>query len=359
MKDPLAGTRPTFFPNPADPPDPDRRDEDLRTIFAETRAEGSGRSRRLLPVTVAATVLVAAVVVVTAQPGEPPSAMSDEAARRVLLAAADAVTTSDAPVSGRYWHVRTRHGGAEGMLDYRMSWETSSEYWYSSTGDDKSVQLLGVYTNRPFAPKDRPGWEKAGYPVEPPLPPHATVFVGDPVIFLDGFTMTLSEVLALPTDQEALKSWLLDRYRENSPEEPWMGDQTDWLARQAIHLLANCPVTSGTRSAAYQLLAGLPGFRAMDASELPNGSVVGVARETRSSMGEFTVANGVLDQQVIIDPDTGTLVTERYVLVEPGSETAPLPPGTVINYSTVEHAGWVDTEPVLPPDAIIKNVSYS
>jgi hypothetical protein len=365
-RDPLAGTRPTFFPNPTDAADPVRRDQDLLAILAEPRPASARRSDtpRRLRLAAAAAAVLAAVTVATALPDEQQTPAPDASARQVLLAAAHATATTQEPATGRYWHERTREGGVDSQGDgadrFRMTWESSAENWWSGTGKDPSVQLSGIYTNRPFSPQDRPEWSKV-YPPEPPAPPSATRIGGEPMFYFTGFKLTMSELRALPTTAEALETWLLDRYREIPPDEPWRVERTEWLVWEAVQLLSQVPATSGTRSAAYEMLANLPGFRAMDASELPNESLVGVARTTRRGpgdvgTGEDTVHNGVVDQQVIIDPDTGKLVTDQYVLVEPGSEATPYPPGTVLYYTTVEHAGWLDTEPVLPPDAIVEEI---
>jgi hypothetical protein len=95
------------------------------------------------------------------------------------------------------------------------------------------------------------------------------------------------------------------------------------------------------------MLAELPGFRVMDETELPDGSV-GVARTVRTGWN-YTVENGLLELQMIIDPATGSMREWRLVLVEPGKEARHLPPGTVVHTETVEHVGWVDTAPVVPP----------
>ncbi|OLF09079.1 hypothetical protein BLA60_21070 [Actinophytocola xinjiangensis] len=354
----VKGTRPDFLPRPDDPIDPVRRERDLRAVFDQPRPAATRmRSRRLLvPAAVAAVV---AAVLVSSVNGP------DESPRRVLLAAAAAAKAPD-PVTGRYWHARSRTTTVEAMWPgrdhgrYLVSLDTGQQRWSSLTGADDSVDLTGVdIVTRPLSEQDRVVWEKAGRPVGIPdaepapgaspapslpssQPPSATVSSGPVTYWIGGLESTIEDLLALPTDGARLRSWLLERYRNGGS-----GDETDWLMWETMSLLdGSLPTTPGTRAAAYELLADLPGFHVMADTGIPG--TVGISRQTRGGWS-YTVKDALLDWQVIIDPETGALREWRYALAEPGGEVRELPAGTAILTQTVERIGWVNTAPVIPP----------
>jgi hypothetical protein len=379
-RDPLAGTRPAFMPDPRDPVDPVRRERDLRAILAQPRPARTRPPipwRRVQSITVGAVaVLVAVVAVTTTTRSDSPEGGPGMSPRQVLLAAAEATTQADTPTSGRYWHLRSRSTSVHLMWrtaahdEYHMVNESGDESWISRTGADDSVSVYSIdFTSRPLTERDRTEWEKAGNPagipdaspapgVPPappmpmPIPPDAVWQSGELEFAIGEANMPLHQVLALPTDPERLKTLLLDRFRAQSSTGEGPRDETDWLTWEAVSLLGGkVPTTSGTRAAAYRLLADLPGFRVMDRAELPDGATVGLSREVRSNWSHL-VENALVDRQVIIDPDTGSLREERLVLLAPGTEKRPLPVGTVLYAETVERVGWVDTEPVLPPGIV-------
>jgi hypothetical protein len=373
-RDPLAGTRPAFMPDPGEPVDPERRERDLRAIFDAPRPAGAQqpflRGRLRLAVVVAG--VVAAVVIAITPGANGPNAQASP--REVLLAAADAMASTPAPEPGRYWHIRERSTGIETMWPgrnhgpYMVITESGSEKWDSRTGaeDTLSVYSIDVVT-RALTPQDQVEWDKAGNPVGipdaspapgvPPLPslptsqpPSAHWRSGENSYNVAGKNRSTSEVLELPTDTEDLKAYLLEQFREEGPNGENPKDVNEWLTWEAEGLLSYVPTTPGTRAAAYRLLADLPGYRVLDAAELPDGSGVGLARTIRGGWS-YTVENATVEHQMIIDPDTGSLRTERMVLLEPAGEVRRLPAGTVLYSNSIEHIGWVDTDPVVPPGA--------
>lgn len=368
-KDPLAGTRPAFMPDPGTPVDPDHRERALRTIFDSPPPAGTRqpfRRGRLRLATVAAGV--AAAVVIAIMPGtDAPNAQASP--REVLLAAADAVATTTAPAPGRYWHLRQRSTSVYLMWPgpdhgaYLVRTGSGSELWNSRTGAEESLDVRSIdIVTHPFAPQDEETWDKAGNPVGipdaspapgvPPLPslptyqpPSAAWHGGDNSYNVAGRNRSTSEVLALPTDAAELRAFLLTGFDQEGSQ-----DETEWLTWEAEGLLTYVPTTPGTRAAAYRLLADLPGYRVLDAAELPDGAGVGLARTARGGWDEV-VKNGLVEHQLVIDPDTGSMTMQRMVLLEPGSEERKVPVGTVLHANVIEHIGWVDTEPVVPPGA--------
>jgi len=342
-RDPLAGTRPAFFPAPDDPADPNRRERDLRVILAEPRPARTRRAvrrPRLLPVTAvaaaAAAAIVAGVVVVDGDSGAP----ARTSAQRVLLAAADTVESAAATEVGRYWHTASRHYNTSRQGEYVVTLDSGEESWYSSSAADQTVSVNGIdatlRSQPPGAESDLAGaWAQS--------------WDGPERFNVAGTTMPLDEVLALPTEPAALKSWLLEQFEQNPPEYPM--ELTDRFLDAALGLLSSVPTTAETRAATYRMLAELPELRTMDASELPAGTV-GIAHEMRYISEE--TANGLVDYQLIIDPDTGQLVENQMILLEPGTEDAPLPVGTILYHVTFQPAGWVDTDPVVPEGATVE-----
>lgn len=369
-RDPLAGTRPAFLPDPDAPVDPVRRERDLRAVFDQPRPGAARPAFRRLPV-MAAAVVVAAVVggVVTAAQDTGPV----ESPRQVLLAVADAAARHPDRTTGRYWYVRQRQSGIQAMWPgpdndaYQVTLESGSESWVSRTGEDDSVDVTSLdLVTRPLTERDRVEWDKAGNPVgipdaepapgaapAPPLPtsmpPTASWTTGPRAFWIGGVETSIAQALAWPTDGARLKELLLDRFHGSAPGEAVPAGETDWLMWETQLLLdGTVPTTAGTRAAAYQLLAELPGFRVMEDTGVPG--TVGIARQIRSGWS-YTVDNALLEWQVIIDPDTGALREWRLVLAEPGGEVRELPAGTVIHSQVIEQVGWVDTDPVVPPDA--------
>jgi hypothetical protein len=371
--DPLAGTRPAFLPDQDTPIDPVRRERDLRAILAHPRPVVRPAPRRLSVASlVAAGAVVVAVVIGTTTASEVPG--QDESPRAVLLAVADATATTAAPTPGRYWHVRQHSTSVEAMWPgrdhdaYLVVVDSGAESWTSRTGADRSVDVSQLdLRTRALTERDQAEWDKAGNPVgipdaeptpgappPPPMPrtvpPSAQWLAGAQVFRIGGVETSVAEVLALPTDGARLKEFLLERFRANPPTGGEPTEETEWLMWEADTLIGGrVPTTPGTRAAAYEMLAGLPGFRVMGGGEVPEG-MVGVAREVRTGWN-YTIENALVEWQVIIDPDTGSLREWRLVLVEPGSEERRLPAGTVIHAVTVEQVGWVDTDPIVPDDA--------
>jgi hypothetical protein len=269
-RDPLAGTRPAFMPDPREPIDPERRERDLRAILDQPRPVVRARLRRLPAVTVAAGVVVAAVVVATTVSGGPDAGPA-ASPRQVLLAAAEAAADADA-ATGRYWHLRTRERSIEAMWPgrnhgaYLVSVRNGSESWISRTGADRSVSVDQIdLTTRALTDRDKAEWDKAGNPAgipdaapapdappRPPMPPTVAPTAiwesGELVFTIGGVSTPLGEVLALPTDPVRLKAFLLDRFRAGGVA----GDQTEWLTWEADTLISgDVPTTPGTRAAAY------------------------------------------------------------------------------------------------------------
>lgn len=343
-RDPLAGTRPAFFPEQDAPIDPDRRDRELRAILAEPRSTKTRRAFRLprlvpvMAVTAAAALAVGVVVV-----GGESEAPSPNAAQRVLLAAADATESTAAPTPGRFWHIASRHYTRYWEDQYLVTLESGDETWFSSSAEDQSLSMHRTYTKTSEPAGVKPE------PADPGGPPWVQRWSDPNVYFLGDERLSLDEVLALPTDPETLKARVLKGLEEHPP--PYPQELGSRIVSVGLQLLHHIPATVETRAATYRMIASidLPGLRVMDESELPDGAV-GVAYQMRHT-NDQTVDDALVDYQLIMDPSTGQLLENQIVLLENGNEAKALPVGTIVYHVTFESAGWLNTDPVLPPGA--------
>ncbi|MEK8171529.1 hypothetical protein NKH77_25245 [Streptomyces sp. M19] len=110
------------------------------------------------------------------------------------------------------------------------------------------------------------------------------------------------------------------------------------------------PVTARVRAAAYRVIADLPGIRALGEVADPLG---------RRGLG-FALPNpgdqpgyGTVESQLIVDPDTGALLTDQQTLVKPSAEAAEagLTAGTPVNWTATVRATWTDTQLTVPENA--------
>ncbi|WP_329090136.1 MULTISPECIES: CU044_5270 family protein [unclassified Streptosporangium] len=341
-----------------------------KTAQVRARVLNGGRRRRIsawtgILITSAATVAVIGTVVVVPRLGGGPAAtVTQTSAREVLDAAAGRLAQRQEVVDGRYWRgemerivwERISVGGHEFVVEDR----TGDVRW-NGLGRDKVMELTGLDT-RPFTAADRAEWEKAGSPrlcgsdtdcENDMVPKGRTRYTGG---YEEGFeqgTMTLSvrELQDLPRDPGRLKEKLLSYWpaeREamkdvpaGSPGQAKAPDQDDWLWELSERLLLEAPITSGTRAAAYHMLAGLSGAR--------------IADEFRDGEGRTGVAilrggaNGEPEQQIVIDRETGDLLAVQYMtpVSTPGQGNTP-------DMSTViRRLGWTDDEPVIPEGCVL------
>ena len=222
----------------------------------QNRMLGAPR-RRVRPLALGAGLVAAAAaaaVVVATLPGAPaptpPQAVAPvDAGRQVLLAAA--MVAERTPVgTGRYWHTTTKVGNE--------SWE----YWTTTDGKEwyRTERTGGkaVLASRP-----RP-------------------------VRLTGAEVTLSQVLALPTDPKALRTWLVEGLAHNK----YPAEQRDMAALESlVSLVSTVPSPPAVRAAAFRAIADYPGVHALgtvpggEGVELPGGGKLVVDPETGKVAG--------------------------------------------------------------------------
>ncbi|MEU5923293.1 CU044_5270 family protein [Streptomyces antimycoticus] len=383
----LADARPPEF-------DPDhlagsaRARRDLETILAgRAEAPQLRRSPRMFTwrwaLPVAATAATAGVLVATLPQGGSgaegsrtsagPGSTADGArhipanGRLALRHVADRLDRTAAD-EGTYWQVATRSGWI-GVVD--ASGETfavsSSEKQQRSFGvrpGTESLNVMGLEaTTKPRSERDAARWRAVGSPKDLTLadtgqggrlglrietgagkrPTVDRINSGDRIAALGARNVTYEDLRKLPGDSAKLKEVLADLYREDGGSE--VRGRTEWMWRQAAGLIG-LPVKAEVRAAAYRVIAGLPGIRALGEVTDPLGREgVGFALPASDRPGYGTGRS-----ELIVDPSTGALLSEQEVLTEPDAKAAEagLTSGTVVNYTATVRSEWTDRQLKIP-----------
>ena len=142
-----------------------------------------------------------------------------------------------------------------------------------------------------------------------------------PVVFdLVGRDVTTKEVMGLPSDEASLRARLLRGYAGHDTESDTPASRDAWMFQVTLGVLRDMPVSPATRAAAYRILTPLHGIR-------PLGQVKDPLGRTGQGVG-MPVAG--LEQQIIVDPKTGSLLTDQKPAPLPQipTEQEPAPPKT-------------------------------
>ncbi|WP_440086238.1 CU044_5270 family protein [Streptosporangium sp. LJ11] len=317
-----------------------RRADDLARAFATPRTEPARparlarpRSRRpyfLMVGTLAAGLAAATVVVTTGggpgpEPGGAVVASTTQGApervadaRTFLLAAAS--TARREPVgSGRYWYVNERTTqkvynvpgehtaeikAKSAELPYAAYLANTRETWRAmkagETGRRVSNQDVAVTFG---SPQDEAAWKAAGSPELADGEPR-TDDAFESILSIDNPSLTPRSVTELPAGQDGLKRHLDDLWKR-SPDSAGSGKAV-YLWQTGVDLMT-APITPGTRSALFEVLADQPGITSQGEAKDALGRT-GVALSS-STADAFTF-------RLIIDPRTAELL--EYDVVEKG-----------------------------------------
>ncbi|MBB4920713.1 CU044_5270 family protein [Streptosporangium saharense] len=184
----------------------------------EARMAGRGRRRTgwLVPVVALATAAAAVVAVITVSP-------ADLSGRDVLLMAA--VSAERTPQgSGTYWHVSSSH------------------------------ETPGLPPMESWISRDGRRWTR-GMPMDPPK-----AVIPDPrPLMLKGTEVSFEDLAGLPTDPEALKTWIAKR--RGNPNDMSRSELRGEPLFPLISLITELPTPPEVRSAAFRALATTPGVR--------------------------------------------------------------------------------------------------
>ncbi|MEV6132038.1 CU044_5270 family protein [Streptomyces violaceusniger] len=362
-----------------------RARRDLETILAGTAGTAEASELRRSPrmftwrwaLPVAATAAAAGVLVATlpqggsgAEGSRASAGPTTDGARHIpangrlaLQHVADRLDRTAAD-EGTYWQMTTRSGWI-GVVD--ASGETfavsSSEKQQRSFGvrpGTESLNVMGIdATTKPRTERDTARWRAAGSPKDLTLadtgrggrlglrietgagkrPTVDRINSGDRIAALGARNVTYEDLRELPGDSAKLQEVLSDLYREDGGSE--VRGRTEWMWRQAAGLIG-LPVKAEVRAAAYRVIAGLPGIRALGEVTDPLGREgVGFALPASDRPGYGTGRS-----ELIVDPATGALLSEQEVLTEPDAKAtkAGLTSGTVVNYTATVRSEWTDRQ---------------
>ncbi|RCG23401.1 hypothetical protein DQ384_34130 [Sphaerisporangium album] len=285
-------------------------------------------------------------------------------ARQVLLVAAESSLRAPA-TRGAYWYVEGQIGVAQEAgkaVRYMVNSTTRSRLWVARSPDKESWFVNQNLGTRP-APGAEDAWRRDGSPakwvVDVPAPKGKAagglvleakagkpfgnaINVGDKVFELAGRNVSVADLQALPTGEGALKKYLLKGYAGHGTESDEAQDATSWLYQVTSGLLRDMPVEPAVRAAAYRVLAGLDGVRSLGAvTDALGRQGQGIARPESWAGGGF-------ERQLIIDPETGVLLTDQIVAVHPTGAYAWAKPGTATWWAATTTATWTDRPPVKP-----------
>jgi hypothetical protein len=345
--------------------EPDGR-PDPAPYTAHPRQEASRRRnvpRRLvlagaLPAVAAAAV--AAVVltgggtapVPTPPPGETGAAAAAPpgSARELLLVAAAKTDAVGTATSGRY-RVRVQEYGERKEVGpaggrYGMAVRFGVERWQATAAGDPSVEVQQDLGAVPVTPADEAAWQADGSPARwtengprgttpivrttTPGPRIVRPMRGGPPLMIAGQTVTAADLAGLPAEPAALKAWVAARLRQGGSTE----NVDAALFYAGRDLVAELPVSAAVRSAAYRMLADLPGVDFLGVVQDRQGRSGMAVASTRRGDG------GWGQQRLIVDPSTGRALAQESWFF--GSGGAPAATGTLMSWTVQVSVRYTD-----------------
>ncbi|WP_113702079.1 hypothetical protein [Nonomuraea lactucae] len=310
----------------------------------------------------AAAIVVVPDMVSTSVPGpaasSPSSAQSlstrNVSARSFLLAAAETVAREPAG-SGSYWYTRKRasepvqnamtEDGAEfkalhakfnakmaelkdkpaelkaaqkefidaitklkeEKLPYKAVVSYTTEHWRAADNDAKDRMNDNQDVKISFAtPQEEAKWKEAGSPMLHDDKPETSEMKTMMPVSLDNPSLTLQTVADLPTDKEGLERRLRSLHAESRKKKGSFAD--DYLPQTGLDLMS-APLTPGTRSALFKVLAEQPNFKS-------NGQVTdGLGRTGVALTYQSTGPEGKVDFTMTFDPKTADLLEYSFTNV--------------------------------------------
>jgi hypothetical protein len=296
------------------------RHHDLTRAFAEdapqsaaglSRRHGSHHARRrwTVPATAVAVAgaAAAAAVTVAASPtaGSPRSHAAALDARAFLLTGADIATRAPA-ATGTYWYVRERDfeptAPRSKDTSFGASYAATQESWL---GQSRARTIVDEKLTFTFAsPADQARWRAAGAPklAGPGVfgngGPSTTNYASGFRWGLGNYRLSMAAIQRLPGTTSALGETLYRMWKSLPDKAAAVGLPHPTFGQYLVQwadILLTGPATPATRSAIYQLLAGQPRLRIVNAVTDPQGRT-GIA--IGDGGGDF----------LIIDPSTAELL---------------------------------------------------
>ncbi|NUW44431.1 CU044_5270 family protein [Nonomuraea rhodomycinica] len=299
----------------------------------------------------------------------PPAAVAPKP-DQALYDLADRIERLPAP-SGLYWRHVSIYGtyGRAGGFTYRTT--SRLEIWQSRDPVDPMLVTTRAEPARPATPADERAWRAAGSPIRvKPCgkgercadvtftdQPKQCLYRWDPgaggaLANRSVGTITMAELAAFPTDQNALRE-KLRTYHQIWHRNGFTQSFEEFLPT-AANLLGE-PLRPDQRAALIRLLAALPSTKVVGTVTDPLGRpALSVDFGTRGPnvryVGERT-GDLWMEQRTLLDPGTGaTLATVDYA----ASTVSWVAKGDAMSYhATAPETGWTTQRPA-PPEGCAK-----
>ncbi|MFC4008402.1 hypothetical protein ACFOY2_14315 [Nonomuraea purpurea] len=263
-------------------------------------------------------------------------------ARSVLLAAAETAAREPA-TSGSYWYTRERtyqpvhylprigkkaEKPKREKIPFSATVASTQDSWHASDKGLPSRTVTGQNPKVTFAsPEDEAKWKQLGSPA---LAQEKTNDYNMELHFLIGtHRFTVQQLIKLPTRKDSLEKQLRRLFDEESPSDWWPAkpEFTGYVWSTAQNLLAG-PISPGTRSALYRLLAEQPAIKSL-------GEVTDSLGRTGVALALDTSGNGDGDgeSRLIVDDDAAELLSYEF---RSRGQSAPA------LQVTYEDMGWVN-----------------
>jgi len=310
--------------------------------------------------------------------GSPASRAWDSTnAPQLLRVAADQAQKGRAPGTGTYWVSTVEDGslvpaGAENNR-YAIMTRRAETTWKPLV-PGKDVVFVSQWSGaEPASDKDKAAWRAAGsptsWPIDPPqgCPPDPkwayTAAPGGPetgfrrapdeqLFMVVGESLTADQVRALPSDPDALRTWLLGVIEKQNLPRGNPVEVGKNLFSAVVNLMLDTPITPAVRSAAYQVLAGVPGIRSLGiVTDAKGRKGVAVSIESNDTAEEQKAdSGGPYEVSLLLDPDTGAVLGRQDRALRPADYMSWVPAGAIVRYQLVESVRWTDDEPpAMPP----------
>jgi hypothetical protein len=282
----------------------------------------------------AAAIGTALVVVAVLAPVLWPTSGGGEAAAATFLRRMAAVADRQpADVPDDFWYQRSRNAylaiepAPDGL--YAVLLPNDRKTWIGPERDGRIVQESGEPAF--LGSRDRERWEAAGSPTIGDS--FADTIPAEEVVFPFGSEgLSWEELMALPTDPDELEARM--RGAASGGVEPTGKTVAEVMFTMVGDLLRESPAPPELRAALYQVAARIPGVRLLGEGTDPAGRPgVAVAMQRQDQP---------IDERLIIEPETATLLAEVQTLLE-RVDWVDAQPGTVIGSAVYLESGYVDS----------------
>jgi hypothetical protein len=295
----------------------------------------------------------------------------ETAAQRLLLTAAERSRNEPAPGRGTYWVAAHERGqlievGEPGSR-YAITGRTIETWWNPRVRDRDAVMISRWAGAAPATSTDRAAWRKAGSPDSwvkdvpegcPPDPSDTWTSTSGapaavrrdssgPLFEVLGQPLTTAQVLALPSDPDALQDWLMTVVTDQDLPRATADEVARSVFDAVVNLLFETPATPAVRAAAYQVLARVPGVRSLGAVTDTAGRTGVAISIDRNNTAEEQRADpgGPTEMRVLFDPASGRTLSLETRVIRPADYLSWVPAGALFAYDRLDETRWTDDKP--------------